>query len=298
MAKKGKIPPPKDPNEALREMEKPEIKWRSIGLIVAAFVVLWATAAMMYSYSEGGVLGYVSLGVVGVLTIVAIGFGIYIWRLTKRSRGIADILAEATDAEGRKRALEKLEAGDGKDALNALARAQLVSRESPLEAVRILEGVDIDKAPAVVQDDVRCNLALLYLMQGKAKEARDLADKIRLDRQPNAKAKGLYAAVCAEAFARTGSPHEADKLLETYDADDASFGEVQALLYRAQVYAAMANKKRGRAQTAMNRLAKLDPNQLAPFLGKGARPIYASMAQKALKAQGMAPKPKMKIQRR
>lgn len=297
MAKKGKIPPPKDPSKALAQMEKPEVKWRTIGLVVAAFVVLWVTSFMIQPYLEGA-WGWVPVGVVAALTLAAIGFGIYIWRLTTKSRGIANILAEATDEEGRKRALEKLEQGDDKDALNALARAQLVGRDSPAEAIKILEDVDIDKAPAVAQDDVRANLALLYLMHGKAKDAGPLADEIRLDRQPNPKAKGMYAAVCAETFARTGKAQEAAKLLETYKADDPEFGEVQALLYRAEIYTWMAMKKRGRAQTSMNRLAKLDPNQLAPFLGKGVRPILQKMATKALKSQGMAPRQKMKIQRR
>ena len=72
---------------------------------------------------------------------------------------------------------------------------------------------------------MRANLGLLYLMHGRAKDARKLADDIRLDRQPNAKAKGMYAAVCAEAFARTGKADEAMKLLDTYKADDPEFGD-------------------------------------------------------------------------
>ncbi len=298
MAKKGKIPKPKDPSAALAGAEKPAIKWRTIAIIVAGFVVLWATSLMVLQSSQDSVFGYVMVGVVAVLTLVAIGFGIYVYRLTQRSRGIADILAEATDDEGRKRALAKLDEGDSKDAMNALARAQLVGRESPQDAIKILEEVDVDKAPAVLQDDVRANLGLLYLMHGRAKDARALADVIRLDRQPNAKAKGMYAAVCAEAFARTGKPEESVKLLDTYKADDPEFGEVQALLYRAEVYTYVAMKKRGRAQTAMSRLAKIDPNQLAPFFGKGTKPLLTKMATQALKAQGMAPRQKMKVQRR
>jgi hypothetical protein len=298
VAKKGKLPKPRDPSAQLAEMNEPAIKWRTIGIIAVAFLVLWGTSLGVLQSAPDSAFGWVMVSVVGVLTLVAIGFGVYIWRLTRRSRGIADILAEATDEEGRKRALEKLEAGDEKDALNAIARAQIVGRESPQKAMEILEAVDIDKAPAVAQDDVRANLALLYLVHGRAKDARALADDIRLDRQPNAKAKGMYAAVCAEAFARGGKADEAAKLLETYKADDPDFGDVQALLYRAEVYTYLALKKRGRAQTAMSRLAKIDANQIAPFLGKGARPILKKMAMKALKAQGLAPKQKMQVQRR
>lgn len=298
MAKKGKLPPPKDPSKAFEGIERPTIKWRTIGLIVAAFAVLWITSLMIQSYAAGAWWGWVPVGVVGAVTIAAIGFGLYIWRLTTRSRGIVDILAEAKDEEGRRRALEKLEQADSKDALAALARAQLVARESPQEAVRILEAIDIKKAPAVVQDDVRANLAFLYLMNNRVKEARTLADDLRLDRQPNAKAKAMYAAVASEAFARTGRPDEAKKLLETYDAEDEEYGEMKPMLLRAQVYTYLATKNRGLAEQSMKRLAKIDPNMLAPFLAKGARPELQTMAKKALKGAGFAPKQKVKLQRR
>lgn len=297
MAKKGKLPPPKDPSKAFEAIERPTFKWRTIGIIAAAFVVLWITAFMIQSYTDS-VWGWVPVGVVGALTVAAIGFGIYIWRLTQRSRGIVDILSQAKDEEGRKRALEQLQQADSKDALAALARAQLVARESPTEAMRVLESIDLKKAPAIVQDDVRANLAFLYLMNGRAKDARALVDELRLDRQPNAKAKAMYAAVSAEAFARTGKPDEAKKLLETYDADDKEYGEVRAMLLRAQVYTYLATKNRGLSEQAMRKLAKEDPNMLAPFLQKGARPELQQMAQKALRGAGFAPKPKMKIQRR
>jgi tetratricopeptide (TPR) repeat protein len=298
VAKKGKIPPPKDPGKSLEGLEQPTFKWRTIALIVGAFVVLWITAFMIQSYSQGGVFGWVVIGVVAALTIAAIGFGIYVWRLTVKSKGIVSILSQATDAEGRKKALEELEAGDSADALNALARSQLIARESPARAIEVLEAVDIKKAPAVVQDDVRANLAFLYLMNGRAKDARTLVDELRLDRQPNAKAKAMYAAVSAETFARTGKPDEAKKLLETYDANDPEYGEIGGMLLRAQVYTNVATKNKGLAQQAMRKLAAIDPNMLAPFLQKGVRPELSTMAKSALKSMGMAPKQKMKVQRR
>ena len=298
MAKKGKIPKPKSPAEGIAEIEKPTIKWRTIGMIVAAFVVLWITAFMIQGYSEDGVFGWVAIGVVAVLTLVGIGFGIYIYRLTLKSRGIVDILAQATDAEGRKRAIEQLEAGDSSDAMNALARAQLVSRDKPMQAIKILEEIDIDKAQAVVQDDVRANLGFLYLMNGRAKDARKLADNLRLDRQPNARAKAMYAAVSAEAFARTGKPEEAQKLLETYDANDPEFEDVKGMLLRAQVYTYLKLKKRGRAEGAMKELARVDPNMLAPWIAKRVRPEIKKMAERALRSMGVAPKMQMKVQRK
>lgn len=299
MAKRGKIPKPRTPADGLAELERPTIKWKTIGMIVGAFVVLWITALMIQGYARDSWAGWIPVGVVGVLTLVGIGFGIYVYRLTRRSRGIVDILAQATDAEGRKRALEQLEAEGSSDAMNALARAQLVARESPQAAIEILEAIDVDKAPAVVQDDVRANLALFYLAGGRTKDARRLADVIRLDRQPNAKAKAMYAAVSAEAFARTGKPEEAKKLLETYDAADAAYGDdVRGLLLRAQVYTCLALKKRGRAGEAMSELARLDANQLAPWLQKKTRPEIRQMAEQALRSLGVAPKAQMKVVRK
>ncbi len=298
MAKKGKIPKPKSPAEGVAELERPTVKWRTIGLIAGGFVVLWITAFMIQGYSQDSPYGWIPVGVVGALTLVAIGFGIYIWRLTQKSRGIVDILAQATDEEGRKRAIEQLGAADAKDAMSALARAQLVSRDSPAEAMKILEEIDIEKAPAVVQDDVRANLGFLYLMNGRTKDARTLVDALRLDRQPNAKAKAMYAAVSAETFARTGKPEEAQKLLETYDANDPEYGEVKGMLLRAQVYTFLTLKKRGRAGQAMKELAQVDPNMLAPWIGKKTKPEIKQLAEQALRSLGVAPKMQMKVMRK
>jgi len=299
VAKKGKLPKPKNAADAIGEMERPAIKWRTIGMIVAGFVILWITALMIQGYADDdSVFGWIAIGVVGALTVAGIGFGIYVWNLTRKSRGIVDILAQATDEEGRKRAIEQLEAENPGDAMNALARAQLVSRDKPQEAMKILEGVDIDKAPAVVQDDIRANLGFLYLMNGRKKDARKLVDDLRLDRQPNAKAKAMYAAVSAECYARTGDPGEAKKLLETYDANDPEYGDMKGMLLRAQVYTYLKLKKRGRAQDAMKELAKVDPNMLAPWIGKRVPPQIKKMAEQALRSMGVAPKVQMKVQRK
>jgi hypothetical protein len=205
---------PKDTAEALEQIEQPKMNWKVLGLIGLALAVVWVIAGILQP-----TIGYAGLIVAGVLTVVA-------------------ILKGATDKEGRMAALEQLRARQtpgGKDALNAIAQAQLVAQEAPAEAIRILEGIDVNKAPSMVQDDVRANLAMFYLMTGRARDARELANEIRLDRQPQAKSKAMYAAVVAESFARTGDPEEARKLLETYDPSDKEFGQVSGMLLRAQV---------------------------------------------------------------
>jgi hypothetical protein len=279
---------PTDLGEALARQETPQFKWKAVAQIAAAAAVLWVTAFIMVPY-----VGYWGVGVVAVLTVVAAGFGVYVWRLTSRSRAILDIMKTATDEQGRKRALDAL-SDDGKDAMKALARAQILAQSDPLEAQRVLEGIDISKAPAVLQDDVRGQLAMMYLRNNRTREARALCDLIRLDRRPDAKSKALYAAVMAEAFSRTGSPEEARKLLETYNADEGGMDEVRVMLLRAQVYTFTALKKRGLAKRAMDGLVEIEPNLLGGFLLKGGAPEVQKLARQALADAGAGPKLKIK----
>ena len=291
MAKKKEKPSRQDAAEALANIERPTMNWKVVGQIVLAFGVLWLLAAMVEPWI--GIWGFV---VAGVLSLIGVGFGLYVFRLTRKSAAIVDILKTATDAEGRKTALEQLRAqGGGKDALNALAQAQLAAQDDPQDAVRILEGIDLAKAPGVVQDDVRANLSLMYLVTGRAKDARKLVDEIHMDRQPQAKAKAMYAAVIAEARARTGDPSEGLKLLETYKAEDPAYVEVRPVLLRAQVYTYVGAKKRGLAQKAMEQLFATDPNMVAVFLQKGAHPEVQKLARQVLGRSGMMPKPKMRL---
>ena len=287
---------PKDMGEALDQIEQPKMNWKVLGLIGVALAVIWVIAGILQPN-----IGYVGFIVAGVLTLIALGFLLWVWRLTRKSADIANILKGATDKESRMAALEQLRARQspgGKDALNAIAQAQLVAQENPGEAIRILEGIDVNKAPAMVQDDVRANLAMFYLMTGRARDARALADEIRLDRQPQARAKAMYAAVVAESFARTGKAEEARKLLETFDPNDPEFGQVSGMLLRAQVYTYTATKKRGRAREAMERLLQVDPNMVAAFVQKGQRPEVARLAKQVLAGAGALPKQKMRVRTR
>ena len=139
---------------------------------------------------------------------------------------------------------------------------------------------------------------MFYLMTGRARDARELADAIRLDRQSQARAKAMYAGVVAEAFARTGSAEEARKILETYDPSDREYGQVAGVLLRAQVYTFVATKKRGRAKEAMQRLLEVDPNMVAAFLQRGTRPEVSRLAKQVLAEGGALPKQKMRVRTR
>lgn len=285
----AKAPKPRglvtDPAEALAQIETPRMRWKTIAQIGAILAGLWVTAAVAVPF-----VGYWGLGIVGAITLAALGFGVYVARLTARSRAIVDIMKGATDEAGRQRAIDALEESASKDAMKALARAQLLAQTDPQAATRQLEAIDIQKAPTVVQDDVRAQLALLYLRNNRARDARALAEVMRLDRRPDARSKGLYAAVMAESFARTGSTDEARKLVETYDPADAEGEEVRALLLRARVYTYFALKKRGLARDAMQALGAIEPGMVAAFTTKGHQPELVQLAKQVLAAGGFAPR--------
>jgi hypothetical protein len=269
----------------------PGIKWKVVGAIAGGFAVLWITALMMMP-----AVGYWGVGVVGALTLAAIGLGLYVYRLTSKQREILDIMKGAQGDVGRREAIERLSMGGDKDAMKALARAQLLAQEDPNKALEALESIDIAKAPTVVQDEVRSQLAMMYLFLNRTKEARPLVDEIKLERQPDAKVKAKYAAVIAEAFARTGKENEAKKLLEDYKAEDPALtGEIAPLLFRAQVYTYSATKNRGLAKKALDALVQIDPNMLAPFVQKNTKPELQKLALAALADAGLAPRAQMKV---
>ena len=290
---KPKISAPKkvDIAEAASQVEMPRIKWKIIGTVLLGFLVLWITSLMMMP-----AVGYWGVGVVAVLTIAAAGLGIYVWRMTQKQREILDIMRGASGEGGRRDAIAKLGLGSDKDAMKALARAQLLAQEDPQLAIEALEAIDIEKAPTVVQDEVRSQRAMMYLFMGRPKDARPLIDEIKIDRQPDAKSKAKYAAVIAEGWGRTGRHVEAKKLLEDYKADDPQWSvEVGPLLYRAQVYTYVATKNRGLAKKALDQLIALDPNMVAPFVQKNVNPELQKLALAALADAGLAPRPQMKM---
>jgi hypothetical protein len=293
---KPRLTPPKkvDVAAAASQVDLPGIKWKIIGAIAGGFAVLWVLALMMTPS-----IGYWGVGVVGALTLAALGLGGYVYRMMSKQREILDIMKGAGDDQGRKVALEKLAAGGGKDALKALAHAQLLAQEDPQKAIEALEAIDIAKAPTLVQDEVRSQRAMMYLFTNRPKDARPLVDDIKPERQPEPKAKAKYVAVMAETFARTGKPEEAKKLLDETKADDSRWvAEVGPLLYRAQVYTYMETKNRGLVKKALDALVKIEPNMVAPFVQKNVKPELQKLALAALADAGLAPRPQMKMRQK
>lgn len=279
-------------DKALADMEVPQVKWKAVMWVALALVLVWITAFMAVP-----VVNYWGVGVAALVTVVVLGFGIYLYRMIKKNQNLMGILKNASSPEGRKLALEQLQA-QSSDAMAALARAQLLAQDSPQEALKALEAIDIAKAPALVQDDVRANLALMYLSTGRVKEARRETDLIKYDKQPNPKAKAMYIAVCAESLARTGAGQEAKKIIQSINATDPSYAEVRILLHRAEVFAFTASNNKGLAKKAMHSLATIQPEAVGVFLQKGSSPELVQLAKETLTEFGAMPRMKMQIQRR
>ncbi len=296
MAKPKKLPPPSESvQRPATSIETPQIKWGIVAQIAAAVVVVWVLAFLLVPY-----VGYWGVGVVGALTLVLVGFGVYVWNLTRKQGALAEILKQATtDEAGRKAAIEKLAAAKGDDAMNAMARAQLVAKDDPKEAIAILEGIAIHKADVLIQDDIRANLGYLYLATNRVKDARAVADQIAYEKGPTTKQKAMYAAVVAEAKSRTGDAIDAKRVLESVNFDDPEVAELLPMVHRAQVYTFVATKNRGLARQAMQALVLADPNLLAPFLVQRAtKPVeieLQKMAREILSAANFQTKPKTKM---
>jgi len=264
MAKAKKLPLPGKSESAAPSaaLEAPKFKWTIVYQIAGVAVVMWALAILLIPY-----VGYWGVGAMGVATAALIGFGIWLWNMMKKQGRLAQLLNQAgTTEEGRQAAIEQLAAEDKGDGMNAMARAQLVARDDPKEAIKIMEAINIEKAQALIQDDIRANLAYLYLATGRVKDSRPVTDKIKYEAGPTAKQKAMYAAVVAESKARTGDAADAKRIIDAVNILDAEIAELLPIVHRAQVFTYLGTKNRGLAKRAMTALVLIDPNHLAPFM--------------------------------
>ena len=264
MAKAKKLPLPGKSDSAAsgQALEAPKFKWNVVYMIAGVVAVLWVFAVLLIPY-----VGYWGLGVTGIGTAAVIGFGIWLWNMIRKQGRLAELLNQAgTTEEGRQAAIMQLAAEDKGDGMNAMARAQLVARDDPKEAIKIMEAINIDKAQALIQDDIRANLAYLYLATGRVKDARPVTDKIKYEAGPTAKQKAMYAAVVAESKARTGDPQDAKRIIDAVNIADAEIAELLPMIHRAQVFTYLGTKNRGLAKRAMTALVLIDPNHLATFM--------------------------------
>ena len=236
------------------------VQWRNLAIGGGILAILWITAFASNSK--------VFIVVMGVLTVAIAGMLLWILRWARKQRAMMELLQTASlSPQARRDALQKLEAsGADGDALNAVARARLQAEEDPELALTTLEGIDPRKVPMTMADEVRAMRAQMYLLLGRAKEARPQVDEIKLSNAGSTEARGALAATVAEAWARTGKHVEALDLLGTISPDDKDFASVRSALLFARVYASFAAGNRDAVRRDMQSLVRQDPNLLGRFV--------------------------------
>jgi hypothetical protein len=200
-----------------------------------------------------------------------------------------DLLQSASASpEARRQALEQLTAGDksGKDVLSQIARAQLQAQDDPDAALATLESIDLAKVPAAAADEVRTFRAQMYLYKNRTKDARDLADDIKLSNAGNAQSRAMMTAVVAETWARTGKADAALAILEDVKIDDPEAAQVRVPLLFARVFAHFNSGKKERARKDLELLMKVDMNLLGRFAmpGHGSPFELQKIAQEVLRS--------------
>jgi hypothetical protein len=252
---------------------------RNLYILGGALVLLWITA-----FASGS---KIVVGIAVVLTLAVGGLLLWVWRWVQKQRNVLEIIKEgASSKEGRAAAIAKLDAQDAKgtDVVSQLAKAQLVAQDDPDGALEILERIDIAKAPAPIQDEVRAMRAQLYLVKDRPRDARELADQITIANASEAQQRGMLAAVVAETWARTGKVKEAVDLLATIDPDDGDFEKVRVPLLMARVFTAFADGKKDKAKKDMRALMDENINYLGRFANPKAKihPELQKLAREVL----------------
>jgi len=239
----------------------PFVQWKNLGLIGGGVLLLWVLVILSQSR--------VAMIVMGVLTGVLLGGGVYVYRWVKRQQSLAGLLQKAqASPEGRKAVLEQLSAGGDvdKDVMNLVVRAQLEAQEDPEVALATLDRIDMKKVPSLMEDDVKGLRAQLLLLLGQTREAGILADGIQVSRAQQAESRGMLAATVAEAWARSGKSKEAADLLSTFTPDDANYVKVRVPLMFARIFVNFAESRKELVRKDMLTLVKDDPNYLGRFV--------------------------------
>ncbi|MCC7381066.1 MAG: hypothetical protein IT384_04515 [Deltaproteobacteria bacterium] len=267
-------------------------------IALIALAVIWLLALGFWS----GLDSLIPIYVAAVLTLAgAIGTAL-ILRNLKKSEELGSLLGGGDDLSEEDRAarLQKLEAQVEKgDAAAIIAKAQLLMQAQPRDALATLEKVDLAKAQKLIAGQVRTMRAMIHLNLGDVKAARDLVEELDLSKAPDPKSRASFAAVQAEAWARSGNPIEASELLDKYDPEDKDFAEIRIQLLRARVFACAHRQDVNGMRRALKAVMAVSPQLAAMFIGqKRIHPLLEKEARRALEKSGLAPRLKVQFQRR
>lgn len=268
--------------------ERPPVEMKKIYVRAGAIAaVLWVTALIL-----PGTTGKIAVIVAAVLSLAGIGGLVWLDKWVKKQQALGAILRGADTAEGRKEALAALDTQFKKgDTAAIIAKAQLQMQEDPRAALATLEAVNLDKELAPVAGQVRALRATIHLTLGETQEARSLADKLDLGKQQEPKTRVMFAAVAAEAWARTGQGKKAVDTLDLFNPESPEMGEMRAQLWRARAFAyAAVNDTKGIAR-ALKKLVEINPHLLGMFVGqKKVHPLLEREAKQLVMKMGIAPR--------
>lgn len=264
--------------------ERPPVDLKKIvvrfGLILA---VLWAVALIIPS----------AIPKIGMLVVTLVAAGAMFWfsRFTKKTEALGALVRSADTDEGRKEAIEKLSRDFKKgDTQATIARAQLEMQDDPRKALETLQTINLDKVLGPVADQVRALRAMLHLSLGETAEARELADKLDLGKQQDAKTRAMFATVAGEAWARTGNAKKAVETLELFNPEDPEFSESRTQMYRARAFAYAAVNDNKAMSRALKKLSDVSPHLLGMFVGKKIHPLLEREAKQILMRSGAVPR--------
>ena len=282
-----------DPAPATQPRVEGGIKKKQLIIICVIVALAWA-----FAINTGST---VLMIIVGVLTALVAGVMLYAFRMLSKQRKVVSLLQSgAKSAEGRKEALEKLNASkDANSPTSIFARAQLMANDDPKGALALLDSVELKVFPGPMQDDVSLLKAQLFLSQGRTQDARKCVDSMNLDNPARKEIRAFAVSITAEAWARTGKSKEALALLDTVELpkDNREAIEVQCRI--AKVFAQFAANKRNLARQELVALADEDPNYLGRFVAPQFRvhPELQKLARRVLERNPAARK-KIQVQRR
>lgn len=220
---------------------------------------------------------WIALVVMGVVTVALAGVTIWALRYAQKSKRVVEILKGADTPEGRKEAIEKLDAGFKKgDAAAVFAKAQLEMQEDPKKALKTLEQINLSKVMAHVADEARAQRAMIHLILGETDDARALVDPIDLSRHSEARSRATLTAIIGEAWARSGQAKRAVDLLEKIDPSDSAYEDIKPQLLRARAFAyAFANNSKLMKKTLFE-LNRMNVQYLMGFITKKKNPMGVS----------------------
>ena len=271
--------------ELTQEPEKAPADLSKIYLRGGALVaVAWVIAAILRHW--------IGFALCGALTVAAVVGVFWLKRYMAKTQALGSILKGADTQEGRKAALERIDTEFKKgDTQAVIAKAQLQMQDDPRAALATLEAVNLDKELGPIAGQMRAMRAMIHLTLGETAEARSLADKLDLGKQQEPKTRVMFAAVAAEAWARTGAGRKAVDTLDLFNPEADDMGELRAQLWRSRAFAyAAVNDTKGIAR-AVKRLAAINPHLLGMFVGqKKVHPLLEREAKQVVMQLGIVPR--------